>query len=69
MSERDEQVKLAQIGLRALVDEATGYQEARPANDLRIYADQLGVSADTLELILERAEFIRGELSHPSEPA
>jgi hypothetical protein len=49
----DRKLGLAQIGLRALIDEATGYQEVRPDNDLREYAASVGIG-DLAEIIAER---------------
>jgi hypothetical protein len=31
----DERLRMAQVGMRALIDEATGYQNVRPKDDLR----------------------------------
>lgn len=45
--ERERILAEAKVGLRALVDEATGYQEHRGPRDLRDYAEELGVEVPT----------------------
>ena len=52
MSAHDE-VALAKVGLRALIDEATGFQQQRAGDDLRRYARSVGLE-DYLGLIEER---------------
>lgn len=41
--ERDQQVAQAKVGMRALIDEATGFQDVRDPDDLQRYAESLGV--------------------------
>lgn len=38
---------LADVGLRAVIDEVTGYQEVRAPDDLRQYAKSLGIEQVT----------------------
>jgi hypothetical protein len=40
---------LADVGLRAVIDEATGYQDVRAPDDLRKYAATLGIEEITPE--------------------
>ena len=49
----DREVALAKVGLRALIDEATGFQEQRADDDLRKYARSVGLE-DYMALIEER---------------
>lgn len=45
--ERQKLLAQAKVGMRALVDEATGHQSVRPADDLaRTYADLGGEQSD-----------------------
>lgn len=53
---RPHQVALAKVGLRALIDEATGFQEMRANDDLRNYARSVGLE-QYLDLIEERIAF------------
>ena len=39
---------LAKVGLRALIDEATGYQDVRANDDLRRYSEELGFDIGVL---------------------
>jgi hypothetical protein len=45
-TELAEQVRLAKVGMRALVDEVTGFQYVRECDDLRSYADEIGVTTE-----------------------
>ena len=44
-AEREAIGRQARVGMRALVDEATGFQEERPARDLRDEYEALGGDA------------------------
>jgi hypothetical protein len=54
----DERLAMAKVGLRALIDEATGFQAQRDPDDLRRYAESLGVS-DLALMIDERIRLSR----------
>jgi len=54
-------VALAKVGIRALIDEATGYQGHRATDDLTRYADELGLNPAYLKLIIERTAEILGQ--------
>ena len=58
----DEQLRLAKVGLAALIDEATGAQSVRGAGQLRAKYEKLGGERNTFDMAVEAGVEDRYEL-------
>jgi hypothetical protein len=53
LSEHD--LALSKVGLIALIDEATGFQQQRERHALMAYAARVGVSVEAVQALIDRA--------------
>ena len=56
----DHEVALAKVGLIALIDEATGFQQEREKDALFRMAERVGVSVGAVLVLIDRAMEIAG---------